>query len=183
MSPYPGKNTPQILITKLFLCNEADLAELGFSLLEEVRLPHGVARRASLPSGWHKVRDDQYELRLLDALGRHRGSIVEAVNDPTYEGNGNMYLAHKFSIWSSLGLPDFDELGAVYRVMMETGYGREVLHETAHVDFQSLTTEQRIEVMQRLSTECEAWLDTRFPGWRSPVAYWDTVVDEMLHKP
>lgn len=181
MLPLSGENASEVLITKLVLCTEADLEALGFSFLEDVRCPQTVARHARLPFGWSKARRDRYGVRLLDAQGRHRGSIVEALDDPGYEGNGQMYLAPRFYVWSSIGLPEFHKLGAVYRVVSNTGYGETVLHETDHVDFQPLTTEQRIEVIQRLSSECEAWLDAHFPNWRNPVAYWDEPVEDMLH--
>jgi len=126
------------------------------------RTPEGF-RHCMMPAGWTPVPSDEspMQLRWQDAQGRLR---IKIYYKPGSQGGGaDMEIMPRFR--TTLNTNDTLQWGEVYD-------GNELIHTTASgpkvVDKMGYTAHRQPEY-----SEAEAWLTSRYPDNKNPLAYWN----------
>lgn len=115
---------------------------------------------AELPPGWKKrSTDHSMHSELVDAKGRVRAAIFYKAAH--YDRRADMYPKSRYSVSAYEDGSDKDHFRSVVK---DGGTVIHTLGETASDDYDG---------RRAMSDQAEAWLNERFPDWKSEGAYWD----------
>ena len=116
----------------------------------------------TLPPGWKKKpTDHSMWSKLVDGKGRERAAIFYKA--AFYDRSAHIRPCRRFNI-DTYGHSVEDEA----KVSVKDAEGTvEFSTETIKVD-----REQRYSTIERLTAEVTAFLDEKFPDWKSPEAHW-----------
>lgn len=125
----------------------------GDDLFQYVQLPAGWTKRSTS----HSMHND-----LLDDKGRKRAGIFYKA--AFYDRNAHLYCVRRFSVEL-----DYDELEKGFAIVYVKDGGEVKLVKT--VQFVEKSDEE--SARQQAFDGAKNWLNTNFPDWENPAAYWD----------
>jgi hypothetical protein len=120
-------------------------------------------RRCMLPEGWTPVpaAESIFQVRLQDGLGRLRAKIF--YKPGSQGGRASMEVTPRFTV--ALRTNETLQWGEVYD-------GNELIHRTASAP--KTVDEAGFGAYKQLQySEAEAWLNSREPESKNPLAYWN----------
>lgn len=151
-------NKMDMLPLKIEGVAKEDLEKIGFvfgakidDLFQQCTLPPGWTKHATDHSMWSELRDEQ---------GRKRASIFYKA--AFYDRDAFMRFESRFS-YRSINTDAGRE--APYRVFITDG-GVEI-HTIGEHGYRDWDAEDK------MMAEAKQWLDTNWPQWRNPLAYWE----------
>lgn len=150
--------------------NPTEVLRLAGVVFHEPVGESGVLFRVTLPFGWVKTCTQKAETRcfsfkLLDDRGRDRATTFE----PELEERSYITLSGRFKF--ALDHERKKQKEVVAHVHGENGiivYTSRTFTINPGEDYDSQVEKERLA-----QEEAEDWLDTYYPNWREPGAYWD----------
>ena len=149
-------------------CNSwAALEAAGVKQLDEA---DDLLVNVQLPPGWQVKQTNHYIWSdLFDEKGRRRASIVH--KGVLWDPYANMMVLNRFSIRGDTQLRVLDsEVVELYHTDTITRPSRDSSCEEWKLFSRQST---------RLWEDARRWLDSQYPDWRNPSAYWDDPVSEV----
>lgn len=143
------------------------LEKLGFVFGKPAE---GIFVEATFPKGWKKkATDHSMWSDLVDDKGRKRGSIFYKA--AFYDRSAHLHLSPRFSVGETYeGVKRVYVKDACGVVKKEVTLAPEPDHATDREAWRKWY-DRKDEIRQEL----HAWLRTEYPGYESPIAYWDAV--------
>ncbi len=146
---------------------------MGIVFLEPV-VGNPLFVHAQLPAGWRKVASNDAMLSLLvDDRGRERARIFYKASH--HDPKASLILTARYGIHESCFKMECLDEAEFMAYVTDGGVvtdGRTTIFTT---DVVELVGDRRatFRATRAVLKEAEAWLDTHYPNWRDPFAYWD----------
>lgn len=145
----------ETLPTKMSPEDKNALELWGIQLLGEVP-DDPLFQYVRLPDGWEKVPDHGHWSYLRDDKGRRRANIIYTAT--SYSRYAELTCIPKYWYkWTYRNVPDDDTTHTEYIVISED----QIIYTTGVM----IRSEGKVAI--------EEWLNTNYPDWRNPCAYWD----------
>ena len=117
-----------------------------------------------LPAGWkRKPTDHAMWSELVDEKGRKRAGIFYKA--AFYDRGAHLGLQSRFTVSR-----DYERKGEIVARVKD---GETTVFDTTPVPEAEKYTDEWTKQGDDAMGACRAWLDERYPNWRSPAAYWD----------
>lgn len=151
------------------------LETLGFVLTES---SDELFYNAKLPAGWSiKATNHSMHSDLLDGQGRKRGGIFYKA--AFYDRKANFHLKRRFA-YGMRPVGGWDNYPSTHREAYITDCDADLWVNPEKVaDALNVVREDRSEydrlraIATQMEAEARARLETQFPAWQDPLAYWD----------
>ena len=131
---------------------------------------NGLYRRAVLPEGWTKAPNNECAARanLLDVNGGVRGHVYRC--DVAADRNNRVTLG----LYRRFSYTTFEnkDNGWVYGRVWDHGRGPNSAHVIEFKNDHAGTYKDMCVVRATVRSQCIAWLDEHYPGWRDPRLHW-----------
>ena len=145
-----------------------DFENLGFVFGDDV---DNLFVQATLPPGWKKEPiDHSMWSKIVDERGRPRVEIFYKA--AFYDRHAHMRFSRRFSTTCSAYRTEEYKPGDPCTGLVLDADGSVVWH-TSKNDFEALKDEEDYERKARLRDLARDWLNTNYPDWDNPLAYWE----------